>query len=111
MSYTSVLNHISEVLGKCGDPIDLVQTGQPVPVEEGKMSIPVKPVFIAIENRCGQVAAPNPRNPNDPPGKYAVNRVRISTSLADDYSKGHPFTDAEMTNSILTSPFLFAWFP
>ena len=49
-------------------------------------------VFLQNENRTEalDVSAPIPSCNNNPDGKYWINRIRISKSLADDYSKKLP---------------------
>mgnify|MGYP007082192085 CR=1 FL=1 len=107
MSYTAVIGHIQEVLNKCGDPVVFITTGNQAPHDSGQMSIEIHRAYILRQNQCCTIPQPTPMCSDNPPDKYCVNRIRISQSLADDYSKGYPMTDEEIKNTICTKTFLF----
>lgn len=107
MSYTLVIRHIQKILNKCGDPVILSQTGQQTMSENGQMSIEIKRVLIMKQNLCCAIPPPSPTCNENPQDKYWINRIRISPSFADDYSKNFPLTDEEMQSIICTKPFLF----
>lgn len=110
MSYTAVINHIQRVLNNCGDPVILIQTGIQTPHDSGQTSIEVHRVTILRQNNCCTIPTPTPSSKDNPANSYWINRIRISPSLADDYSKNDPFSDNEMQNMICTKLFLFGCF-
>ncbi len=107
MSYAAVIRHIQTVLNKCGDPVLLTMTGNQAPHDSGQMSIEIQRTYILRQNDCCTIPQPTPMCSDNPPNQYCVNRIRISPSLADDYSKGFPMTDEEMRNTICNKTFLF----
>ena len=110
MSYYQVIDHIQKVMNSCGDPVRLIMTGTQTIHESGQMSIEIKAVQILRKNNCCVIPAPQPICSENQDEKYWVNRIRISTCIADDYSKGFPFTDEEIRNMICTKSFLFGFF-
>ena len=106
MSYSQVIRHVQKILNECGDPVILNPTGQQMS-ESGQMSIEIRKVLILRKNNCCELPQPSPICSDNPEDKYWINRIRISPSLADDYSKNYPLTDEEMRNVICTKTFLF----
>ncbi len=102
MSYIQVIRYIQKTLNDCGDPVIFTPTGQQTMSETGQMSIEIK-----RQNDCCEIPPPSPICNDNPDDKYLVNRIPISSSLADDYSKNFPLTDDEMRNIICTKTFLF----
>lgn len=107
MSYHLVIRHIQKVLNQCGDPVVLIPTGPMVMQENGKMSIEIRRAAILRKNNCCTMAPPYPMCNDNPEDKYWVNRIRISPSMADDYSKGYPYNDDELRNFICGNELLF----
>jgi len=107
MSYTLVLSHIEKVFHQCGDNISIIQTGNQVISENGDMSIEIQKIAILKQNNCCCLPSPFPECSNQSQDKYWINRVRISPSLADDYSKNFPLSDEELKKIICTKKGLF----
>ena len=107
MSYSLVINHIQSVLNACGDSIQIIPLGQPVPHESGHMSIEIQKTYILRQNRCCAIPPPSPMCTDNPIDKYCINRIRISNSMADDYSKSSRWTDAQIRDLICSKTFLF----
>jgi len=107
MSYTQVIKHIQKILNQCGDSVILTPTGNQTLSESGQMTIEINKVLIMRQNDCCIIPPPSPTCDNNPNDKYWINRIRISTSLADDYSKNYPLTDEEIRNTICEKAFLF----
>ena len=112
MSYYSVIEHIQEILHECGDNANLIPTGNnpPSQIKPGDLSIEVKQTVIKIENDCFKIKPPYPLHPNNPPGGYIITRIRISKSMIDDYSKGHPYTNDELKKVMANKEFMFGYF-
>lgn len=110
MSYIQVIRHIQRVLNQCGDSVILMPTGMQTFSDPGIMSIEINRVTILRQNNCFAVQPPIPSSGNNPVNGYWVNRIRISQSLADDYSKNFPLTDEELKNLICTRPNLFGYY-
>ena len=108
MSYALIIRHIQRIFNQCGDPVILMPTGQKILAENGQLLIEIRKVLIMRKNNCCTIPSPTPCSSDNPPDKYWINRIRVSVSLADDYSKGFPFTDDEIRNTISTKTFLFA---
>lgn len=110
MSYIRVIRHIETILNQCGDSIVFIPTGSQTIGSGNRMSIEIEDILIKRQNRCGIVSQPSPLSNNNPPDKYLINRIRITPSLADDYSKGFPFTDDEVRKLISDNDFLFGYY-
>ncbi len=110
MSYIDVIRHIQRILNNCGDPVILSPTGQSAMHDSGHISIEIKTVGILRQNNCCNLPIPSPLSVENPPNKFLINRIRISQSLADDYSKNFPYTDSEMQNLICSKQFLFGYY-
>jgi len=112
MSYISVILHIQRILNKCGDPVIFITTGNQVLNSDNKMSIEIKKVSIKKRNNCFSINPPDPICVNEENSniKYQINRIRISPSLAEDYSKGYPLTDEQMKKNIANNNSLFGCF-
>jgi hypothetical protein len=110
MSYRLVINHIQRILNECGDPVILATTGVQIPMELGT-SIELRKTAILVQNNCCQMPPPTPQCEDNPEDKYSINRIRISPSLADDYSKNHPYTDDRMKQFICSNQSLFGCYP
>jgi hypothetical protein len=111
MGYIQIIRHIETTLNQCGDLIVFEPTGDQVMSSEYmQMSIEIKNVLIKRENNCGTVARPSPMSNNNPPDKYWVNRIRISPSLAEDYTNGFPLKDDEIRSLISDKTFLFGYY-
>ena len=111
MSYQMVISHIQRILNKCGDPVVLIPTGNQLLHESGRMVIEIRRVTILRKNNCCTMPPPMPICADNPPDEYWINRIRISPSMADDYSKGFPYQDEELRNLICSHDFLFGCFP
>ena len=107
MSYAQVIRQIQKIMNNCGDPVILTMTGEQIMSESGQMSIEIERVLIKRQNNCCVIPPPNPTCNDNPDDKYWVNRIRISPSLADDYSKNYPLSDEDMKDLICTKTFLF----
>ncbi|WP_298152230.1 hypothetical protein [Flavobacterium sp.] len=108
MSHTLVLNHLQRVLNLCGDNVRLIPTGDVVNSEmPGHLSVEIRPVRIKKHNNNCSVPPPQPMCQDDKEDSYAINRVRISTSMIDDYSKKFPYTDEEIIGLISGKTYLF----
>lgn len=111
MSYNLVVEHIQRILNKCDDPVGFSLTGNQAPHESGHESLEVKKVAILRKNLCcDEVPEPSPLGKNNPAGKYWVNRIRISQSLSEDYSRGFPMSDKEIQDMICQKKFLFGYY-
>jgi hypothetical protein len=108
MSFVQVISHIQNILNHCGDPIILNPTGVISSIENGNISIEINKVLIMRKNKCFEIPTPSTLCNENPDDKYWINRIRISQSLADDYSKNVPMTDDKMEKVIRTKTFLFA---
>lgn len=110
MSYSKVIKHIEKILNQCGDPVRLIPTGQKTMSETGNMSIEINKAQIQRQNKCFQIPSPSPNCNSNPEDTYWINRIRISPSTADDYSKNYPFTDEEIQDIISTKTTLFGYY-
>ena len=111
MSYSSVISHIQKVLNDCGDNVVLTPKGEPAPSQvSGQFTIEIRKVAILRQNKCCTLPTPTQLCSDNPADKYWINRIRISKSLADDYSINNRFSDDEMRNHICKTEFLFACF-
>ena len=110
MSYTIVVEHIERILNQCGDPVHFTLTEYKAPHESGHISLEIKKVAILKKNNCcAEMPEPSPLGKNNPPGKYWVNRIRISHSLSFEYSRGNPMSDEEIKGMIRNKKFLFGY--
>jgi len=107
MSYTQVIRHIQNILNQCGDPVNLRPTGQQVMGDSLHMVIEISRVLIKKQNKCCSIPPPSPACNENPDDSYWINRIRISPSMADDYSKGSPYKDEEIKDLIANKTFLF----
>lgn len=108
MSHNLVISHIQKVLNNCGDDVRLVSTGAITNSEmPGNLSIEIRPVRIKKHNDNFPVPPPQPMCQDDDEDTYAINRIRISTSMIDDYSKNWPYTDEDIIGVISGKTFLF----
>ena len=107
MSYTQVITHLQSIMNQCGDPVVFRPTGQKVIAEPGQITIEINKVVIRKQNNCYLVLPPTPRCNDNPEDGYWVNRIRISLSLIDDYSKNFPLTDDELRGIISKKATLF----
>lgn len=110
MSYTLVIKHIQAILNQCGDPVNLIQTGQQTVGDTGNMSIEINTTLIMRQNKYCTIPPPSPFYSHDPKDKYSINRIRISQRLAEDYSKNFPLTDEEMKSIICEKTDLFGFY-
>lgn len=107
MSYSAVISHIQMVLNNCGDPVILTPTGNQTMDDKGNMSIEIRRAYVLRQNKCCVIPRPIPTCSENPQYKWCINRIRISTSLADDYSKNCQLSDDEIRNIICSKIFLF----
>ncbi len=110
MNYTLVIKHIQTILNQCGDPVNLIQTGQKTICDTGDMSIEINRACIMRQNKYYAVPPPSPFYSHDPKDKYSIKRIRISQRLAEDYSKNLPLTDDEMKSIICEKTDLFSFY-
>ncbi len=111
MSHIQVINHIQTVLNNCGDNVRLVPTGAVTNSERpGHLSIEVRQVQIKKHNKNFQVPPPQPMNQDDLDDNYTINRIRISSSMIDDYSKNYPYTDEDLIGLLSSKTFLFGYY-
>lgn len=101
------IRHLQNNLNECGDPVIFSPTGKQSPEPTGYISIEIEKVSILIKNSCCTIPPPNPMCTENPKGKYNINRIRVSISLLDSYSKGFPFSDEAIKNMICSMEFLF----
>jgi len=110
MSYTQVIRHVQRILNQCGDPVILSLTGDQVMGDPSQMTLGIDRVFIKKQNNNFTIPAPSLTCTENPDGGFWINRIRISPSLADDYSKNYPLKDDELMNLIAKKETLFACF-
>lgn len=109
MSYILVIRHIQRVLNSCGDPVIFTPTGKHMMNSDFKISIEIKKVSIKKKNNCFPINPPNPicEKTEKSDTEYQIDRIRISKSLIDDYSKGFSLSDEEMKRMIANNKSLF----
>lgn len=107
MSSSRIIRHIQGVLNQCGDPVFLQPTGNETLADPGRMSIEINMVMLKKQNNCFTVPVPNPSSSQNTEDGFWINRVRLSTSMIDDYSKNFPFTDEDIKSLISKSTILF----
>ncbi|OIV41347.1 hypothetical protein [Flavobacterium johnsoniae] len=111
MSQLAVLNHIEKILNYMGNNINIIATGNFTNSENGDISIEIKPIKISSSFNEFLLPTPKPQNKIDiDTNTYSINRVRISTSIIDDYSKKYPYSNNDILEIILHKEFLFGWY-
>ena len=109
MSYLQVIRHIEQALNSCGDPVRFTPTGRKLMNAAGTlMAVEVMRVDILAQNECFAVPPPVPAYSRNWQGMYAVNIVHIPPVLAEAYSNGRRYTDAELEALVRTSTSLFS---
>ncbi|WP_295058011.1 hypothetical protein [uncultured Fibrobacter sp.] len=95
LNVVGVLAEISSVLSELsGSEIELSFTGASAPCE-GKISYEIEDVDIP----CDLIHEPDPKCPQDKPGYYTVNRIRLK-DIIDDYANGNLFSKEEIQGVI-----------
>ncbi|WP_149208052.1 hypothetical protein [Flavobacterium johnsoniae] len=111
MSQSAVLKHIEKILNNMGNSVHISTTGNFTNSENGDISIEIKPINISSSFNEFLLPIPKPQNKIDiDTNTYSINRVRISTSMIDDYSKKYPYSDGDILEIILHKEFLFGWY-
>ena len=110
MSYIRVIRHLETIMNQCGDPVVFRPTGQKIMAEPGQITVEINTVLIRKQNNCFLTLPPTARCQNNPEDGYWVNRIRISSSLIDDYSKNFPLTDYELKGIISKKATLFGFY-
>lgn len=111
MSY-KVIKHIEKILNLSGDKVNLIPTGNIVQssIKTGYLSIEIEQTNILKENKIFKLGIPNPLSNDNLDEKFCINRIRLSLSIIDDYSKNHPYSDEEMKNLIAENDGLFGFY-
>jgi hypothetical protein len=110
MNIYGVVEHIQQILNQCGDPIELLPTGDYMQNENGQYSIELEEVFLKRENNVFTLPAPNPISAKDTDECFVITRIRIGRTMMDDYSKGYPFSDEEVLNVLKEKEDLFGYY-
>ena len=112
MSYQKVLLHLENLLNKMGNNINIITTGNTVNSEiPGNLSIEINQITILDSFNQLLLPKPGPQCKSDVnTNTYTINRIRLSTSIIDDYSKKFPFSDEELLNMILHKELLFGYY-
>ena len=110
MSISRVINHMQRVLSQCGDPVFFQPTGQTAMADPGNLTVEINKVLLKRQNNCFILPIPYPACRENPDDGYWVNRIRISTSMIDDYSENHSYTDDELRGIISKKANLFGCF-
>lgn len=112
MSKQKVLSHLESLLNEMGNNIRIVTTGNTSNSDiPGNLSIEINP--ITILNAFNELLIPKP----GPQCKfdfgtetYTINRIRLSTSIIDDYSKKAPYSDEELLDVVMHKELLFGYY-
>ncbi|MDU0372335.1 hypothetical protein ACFST9_13585 [Hymenobacter monticola] len=93
----------------CGDPVRFTPTGRKLLNATGTlMAVEVMRVDVLAHNDCFAVPPPVPAYAHNRKGCYTVNIVHIPPLLAEAYSTGRRYTEAEIEGLIRTSTSLFS---
>lgn len=111
MSIMLVIDHIQHILNECGDPVILTPIGQPMQGQNGNWVIELEKTFVLRRNKCCELPPTNPMCKDNPEDSYCINRIRISNTYADDYSKQFPLTNEQMRSHICIKQDLFGCYP
>jgi hypothetical protein len=112
MSQQKVLSHLESLLNKMGNNIHIVATGNTVNSEiPADLSIEINPITILNTFNELLIPKPGPQSESDfGTETYTINRIRLSTSIIDDYSKKIPYSDEELLNVIMHKELLFGYY-
>lgn len=105
-----VVKDFQKILNKIGDPIILNPTGESMINENNHYSIELKETYLLKENSNFEIPKPIPTCSTDSEEKYKINRIRISASTIDDYSKNYPLTETEILSILKDKEGLFAYY-
>ena len=100
-----ILAEISSILSELSDTdIELLFTGE-TSLCEGKVSYEIEEVDIP----CDLISEPYPKCPQDKPGYYTVNRIRLK-DIVDDYANGGKY-DIEEIRIIVNGKNIWGYYP
>ena len=97
MSHRQVIRHHERILNGCGDAVRFTPTGRKLSSSAlWQMAVEVTKVDLLRTNGCFPLPPPVPACAHNRPGRYAVNIIRISPSLANAYAEGNRSSDKAM---------------
>ena len=92
--------------------MNLIPTGNAVSSSQsiGSLSIEIEEDYILKLNNCFSISCLNPTSNENFDTKYKINRIRVSETIIDDYTKNYPFTNQDMLTLISGKSDLFAYY-
>ena len=110
MNIYGVVEHIQQILNQCGDPAELIPTGDYMLNENAEYSIELEKTLVKKKNDIFNLPAPIPPSPDDTDEHFVITRIRIGRLMMGDYSNGGSFSDEEVLNILQEKKGLFGYY-